>query len=56
MPAKSVAQQKLFAIAEHHPEMLKKKNKRILGDMSKSQMHDFAATKTSKLPYKKAAK
>ena len=50
MPAKSQAQQRLFAIAEHNPGILKKKNKRILGEMSKKQIHDFAATKTKKLP------
>lgn len=55
MPAKSEAQQKLFAIAEHSPSKLKPKNKRILGDMSQEQMHDFAATKTKGLP-KKVAK
>lgn len=45
MPAKSEAQRELFAIAEHKPDILYDKNKRILGSMSKSQMHDFAATK-----------
>ena len=53
MPAKSQAQQQLFAIAEHNPEKLYKKNKKILGSMSKGQMHDFAATKTKGLPAKK---
>ncbi len=47
MPAKSEAQRRLFAIAEHHPEQLYAKNKRILGDMSHQQMHDFASTKTT---------
>jgi hypothetical protein len=45
MPAKTEAQRELFAIAEHHPDKLFKKNKKILGSMSKGQMHDFAATK-----------
>lgn len=53
MPAKSVAQQQLFAIAENKPQILQKKNKKILGSMSKDQMHDFAATKTKGLPQKK---
>lgn len=35
----------MFAIAEHKPDILYDKNKKILGQMSKSQMHDFAATK-----------
>ena len=43
--AKSEAQRDLFAIAEHKPDILFDKNKRILGDMSKTQMHNFAATK-----------
>ncbi len=50
MPAKSVAQRRLFAIAEHDPSKLFPENKRMLGDMSKSQMHDFAATKEKELP------
>ncbi len=45
MPAKSAAQRELFAIAEHNPKSLFPKNKRILGSMSKDQMHDFASTK-----------
>jgi hypothetical protein len=45
MPAQSEAQRRLFAIAEHKPDILYDKNKKILGSMSKSQMHDFAATK-----------
>lgn len=44
MPAKSEAQRRLFAIAEHKPDILYNKNKKILGSMSKGQMHDFAAT------------
>jgi len=50
MPASSVAQRKLFAIAEHHPDKLHKENKHMLGDMSKSQMHDYAATPEKGLP------
>ena len=44
MPAKSEAQRRLMAIAEHNPKALYKENKGVL-DMSKSQLHDFAATK-----------
>jgi hypothetical protein len=50
MPAKSEAQRRLFAIAEHHPDQLFDKNKKILGSMSKGQMHDFASTKEKGLP------
>jgi hypothetical protein len=45
---------KLMAIAEHHPSMVKKKNKGVL-KMSKQQLHDFAATPEKGLP-KKAKK
>ena len=44
MPAKSEAQRRLMAIAEHSPEKLYKKNRGVL-KMSHSQLHDFAATK-----------
>lgn len=44
MPAKSTAQRELMAIAEHHPSMVKGKNRGVL-KMSHSQLHDFAATK-----------
>lgn len=50
MPATSIAQRKLFAIAEHSPSKLFDKNKKILGSMSKGQMHDFASTKENGLP------
>lgn len=52
MPAKSKAQVRLMRIAEHHPEKLFKKNKGV-AKMSKSQLHDFAATKEKGLPKKK---
>jgi hypothetical protein len=55
MPAKSKKQRKAMAIAEHHPEKLYKKNKG-LKKMSKSQLHDFAATKEKGLPKKKKRK
>ena len=44
MPAKSAAQQKLMAIAEHNPSAVKKENRGVL-KMNHSQLHDFAATK-----------
>lgn len=50
MPAVSKAQRELFAIAEHHPEKLHTKNKKILGSMTKSQMHDYASTPEKNLP------
>lgn len=49
MPAKSVKQRRLMAIAEHHPEMISEKNSGVLS-MSKGQLHDFAATSEKKLP------
>lgn len=44
MPAESIAQRQVMAIAEHHPDKLYKKNRGLL-KMSKSQLHDFASTK-----------
>lgn len=38
-----------MAIAEHAPQKLYAKNRGLL-KMSKSQLHDFAATKRSSLP------
>jgi hypothetical protein len=49
MPAKSKAQQKAMAIAEHQPKKLYKRNKSLL-KMTKNQLHDFASTKTKGLP------
>lgn len=49
MPAKSAAQQKAIAIAEHNPGKLYTKNKGLL-KMSKSDMSDFASTSTKGLP------
>lgn len=42
MPAKSVAQQRLFALAEHNPSALYPKN-RNLAKLPKQTLHDFAA-------------
>ncbi len=44
MPAKSIAQREVMAIAEHHPEKLYPKNKGLL-KMSHQQLHEFADTK-----------
>ena len=44
MPAKSEAQRRLFAIAEHDPGALYSQNKG-LAKLSKSTLHDFASTK-----------
>lgn len=49
MPATSVAQRELMAIAEHHPEQVSAKNRGVL-KMSHQQLHDFAATKQRGLP------
>ncbi len=55
MPAKSVAQRKLFGMAEHNPSMVSEKNKGVLS-MSKNQLHDFAATSEKSLPKRKKKK
>ena len=52
MPAKSVKQRRMMAIAEHHPEKLYKRNKGA-AKMSKSDLHDFAKTKEKGLPRKR---
>lgn len=52
MPAESKAQRKATAIALHNPEALNQENRGLL-NMSKSQLHDFAATKEKGLPKKK---
>jgi len=46
MPAKSQAQQRFMAIAEHHPEQLRGP----APDMTHAQLHDFAATPRKGLP------
>lgn len=49
MPAVSQKQQRLMAIAEHHPEMVKSKNRGVL-KMGHEELHHFAATKRKNLP------
>ena len=50
MPARSTAQRRAMAIAEHHPSELYAKNKGM-AKMSKSQLHDFASTKEKGMPH-----
>jgi hypothetical protein len=50
MPARSTAQRRAMAIAEHHPEELHAANRGLLG-MSHQQLHDFASTKEKGLPH-----
>ena len=52
MPAVSQAQRRLFAIAEHAPEKLRKANRGLLA-LSHQQLHDFAATPERGLPRRK---
>jgi len=52
MPSTSKAQQQAMAIAEHEPSKLYAKNRGLL-KMTKSQLHDFAATKRKGLPERK---
>jgi hypothetical protein len=52
MPALSIKQRRAMAIAEHHPEKLKARNKGLLR-MSGQQLHDFAATSEKNLPMRK---
>jgi len=52
MPAKSKKQRKLMAIAEHAPEKLYKKNRKV-ARMSKQKLHEYASTPEKKLPMKK---
>lgn len=49
MPAQSQAQQRLFAIAEHQPSALYKRN-RGLASLPQKTLHEFAATARRGLP------
>jgi hypothetical protein len=49
MPSTSVAQRRLFGLAEHHPEKLHKAN-RSLANLPRQTLHDFATTSESGLP------
>ena len=55
MPSVSKSQQALMAIAKNSPSKVKGKNRGVL-KMTKKQLHDFAATKTKKLPKKVSQK
>ena len=52
MPAKSKAQRRAMAIAEHEPGKLFNRN-RALKKLSKRQLSEFASTKEKNLPKKK---
>jgi hypothetical protein len=52
MPATSIKQRRLFAIAEHSPDELYAKNKGLAG-LSHQTLHDFASTTEKGLPRKK---
>lgn len=53
MPALSIKQRRLMAIAEHHPERLRDRG--VLR-MNHTQLHDYAATPERGLPGKKGKK
>lgn len=55
MPALSIKQRRVMAIAEHHPEELKARNRGLL-TMTHKQLHDFASTPDSGLPRKRRPK
>lgn len=55
MPAKSQAQQRLFAIAEKYPGKLHPENRGVL-KIGKQKMAEFARTKQSGLPMRKGGK
>lgn len=55
MPAVSRAQQQATAIAEHEPSKLYARNKSLL-NMTKGQLHDFAATPRKGLPQRAGKK
>ena len=55
MPAKSKAQRRAMAVAQHAPQKLYAKNKGLL-QMTKGQLHEYAATKEKKLPLKAKAR
>ena len=49
MPARSKAQRRLFAIAEHHPDQVSAKNRSVL-TMNLADMAHFASTPEKGLP------
>lgn len=52
MPARSIAQRRLFGMLEHNPEMAAARGI----NMTQKQMHDYAATPESGLPSRKQPK
>jgi len=52
MPAVSKAQRRFMGMCEHNPQHAQGK----CPDMTKAQLHDFAATKEKGLPQKKTRK
>lgn len=55
MPAVSPAQRRLFAIAEHAPNELFKRNQ-SLASLPRQTLHDFASTPNSAMPKQKKPK
>jgi len=55
MPAKSQAQRKAMAIAEHKPGELYNRNRGMLS-MSQSELHDYANTDEKGLPERRGKK
>ena len=49
MPARSISQRRLVAIAKHAPQKVYKKNRDIL-QMGATKMHEFASTPEKNLP------
>jgi len=55
VPSTSASQQIAMAIAEHNPKKLYKRNRGLL-KMSHKELHEFASTPRTDLPYKIAKK
>jgi hypothetical protein len=53
MPAVSRAQQRLMALALHHPERVRAPNRGVTR-MTLKQLHDFAATPRKGLPRRRS--
>lgn len=49
MPSTSTAERRAMAIAEHHPDELYARNRRLL-KLTHAQLHDFASTPEKGLP------
>lgn len=55
MPAESIAQRRLAAIAKYHPEQVYARNRSILS-MKKKELHKYASTKETGLPQRVKAR